>query len=440
MSASPAVPSSTSQALRQLGAETVSLHGHSFFEALVRELCQLLGMRSGIVARLDEAGSEPWAHSLAVWHADAAHSALSYALAGTPCRHVADGSVCHHADGVQQAYPDDALLVELGAQSYLGLPLLDAEGRAMGLLAMLDAAPIPWERRMLALELMQAIASRCSAELRALQAHELHQQQLRLHGERELLSTARLIEQERLAALGALVAGMSHDVASPVGVAVTACSGLEAFAHELKTGLAQGALSADAAGELVQRVLDASQLATTQLRRAADLLAGFKTYASDQASAAVSSVDLVDYLRNIVRVHNALLRMSRVKLELDLPTTLPAVLAVGLFSQLVAKLLRNACEHAYEGVAERRLLLKLETRDGLALLLVRDNGRGLPAALRRQLEAPDAQMDAHAPGLGLHLLGQQCRMLHGQLGLEPASAQPGTGFIISIPLNPPEQG
>ena len=425
------------QALRALNLAMGPLHGGAFFEAVSRSLASELGVQACIIGKIEHAPQGLRSQLLAFWQHDRWVTPFNYSLQGTPCRNVADGAVCYHASGVQQAYPTDTLLAEIGVDSYLGLPLLDGEGTVIGLLSIMDSAPIPWERRLFALELMQALAGRCSAELLNLLAREHEQQLLMAHGVRELRATGRLIEQERMAALGSLVAGMTHDIASPIGVSVTACSGLDEFAQRLLAGLRGGKLTAAEAADLAQRIADASQLAGAHLRRASDLLSGFKTYAADQAQQKVSAFDLCDYLRNILRVHGALLKGARARLELDLPEAAPVVMCGGQLSQLLAKLLRNSCAHAFEGIGDRRIQLSLRREGDWALLHYRDNGRGLPPALREQLlQGWDAVQDQ---GLGLHLVARLCQMMQGRIRLDP-EPRPGTGYIIELPLNPPEQG
>lgn len=425
------------QALRALNLAMGPQHGAALFEAVTRSLATELGVHSCFIGKILASPQGLRAQMLAFWKGDDWAAPFDYALQGTPCRNVADGAVCYHASGVQQAYPTDTLLVEMGIHSYLGLPLVDAENHVIGLLALLDQAPIPWERRLFALELMQALAGRCSAELLNLLAREHEQQLLVEHGERELRATGRLIEQERMAALGSLVAGMTHDIASPIGVAVTACSGLDEFAERLLAGLKAGRLTAAEAADLAQRIADASQLAGAHLRRASDMLSGFKTYAADQAQQKVCAFDLCEYLRNVLRVHGALLKGSRARLELDLPPAVPVVMCGGQLSQLLAKLLRNTCAHAFEGIGDRRIQLQVQLDGDWARLLYRDNGRGLPPALRGQLlQGWDAVQDQ---GLGLHLVAQLCQMMQGRIRLDP-DPRPGTGYIIELPLNPPEQG
>ncbi len=426
----------TASAILALLSASKDLHGIAYFRAITAALADQLGASHVILGRLDLNGERRQVVLLAYRRENDWGPELAYELPGTPSEQIAEGRVCYHANAVQQAYPADILLAELGMQSYLGLPLLDGDGRVIGLLSVLDRRPMSWERRLFALELLQAVAGRCSAELQPLIARLQEQRLLREHGERELRATARLIEQERMAALGSLVPGMTHDIASPIGVAVTACSGLDEFAQHLLTTLRAGKLSATEAAELAQRIADASQLAGAHLRRASDLLSGFKTYATDQAQQKVGTFDLSDYLRNIVRVHGALLKGARARLELDLPAAAPVVMCAGQLSQLLAKLMRNSCAHAFEGIGDRRIQLSAKLEGEWVRLHYRDNGRGLPPALREQLLQGWGTVQDQ--GLGLHLVAQLCQMMHGRIQLDP-DPRPGTGYIIELPVNTPGQ-
>ncbi len=152
--------------------------GHSgapdFFDTLVERLATLLSADHVMIARVRPGE----AATLAVWSGGRHRANLHYALAGTPCETVTERAPCLYASDVQSRFPHDPLLQELGAESYLGLPLSAPDGTFMGLLAVLanrPMAPSDQERELLHIAATQAGAelSRREAE-RALQASERH--------------------------------------------------------------------------------------------------------------------------------------------------------------------------------------------------------------------------------------------------------------------------
>jgi PAS domain S-box-containing protein len=98
---------------------------------------------------------------------------IEYSRRGTPCHQVIGNVLCHYGERLQEMFPEDRLLVEMGAQSYLGIPLMDSAGRSLGLIAILDGKPMPDVQ--LATALLQVAAVRVAGEMeRQAKVDELH--------------------------------------------------------------------------------------------------------------------------------------------------------------------------------------------------------------------------------------------------------------------------
>ncbi len=156
-------PSAESDAdvLLRLAEATAHAIGVEFFSALVRHLTEALGAPYAFVAEF--AGSPERVRSLAYFANGALADNFEYDLAGTPCEAVAHGSLCHHPRGVAAKFPADHWLADIGAESYLGVPLRDAAGVILGHVALLDTKPMPDEPRRLAI--FRIFAARAAAEL-----------------------------------------------------------------------------------------------------------------------------------------------------------------------------------------------------------------------------------------------------------------------------------
>src|SRR5262249_8333487 len=114
------------EVLLRLAEATAHALGSEFFGSLVRHLCEALGAPYAFVAEF--AGSPSRVRSLAYWADGALQENFEYDLAGTPCEAVARGNICHHPRGVAAKFPADRWLAEIGAESYLGVPLLGRAG------------------------------------------------------------------------------------------------------------------------------------------------------------------------------------------------------------------------------------------------------------------------------------------------------------------------
>jgi PAS domain S-box-containing protein len=160
-----AVPSTDELAAwREIVEGTARHTGQEFFQSLVRNLAAAVGTRYAFIA---EFVAVQRVRSLAFWRRDRIVDNVEWDLPGTPCEEVVKGNLCHHPTGVKDLFPQDKPLVDWGIESYLGVPLLDREGKHLGHLAVFDGRPLPSEPRKLFT--FRIFAARAAAELERLQ-------------------------------------------------------------------------------------------------------------------------------------------------------------------------------------------------------------------------------------------------------------------------------
>ncbi len=155
-------------ALRAIVEGTARSTGEVFFESLVRHLATTIGVSYAFVAEF--AGATTRVRTLAYWGKGAILPNIEFDLAGTPCEDVVRGGLCHHPLGVQERFPHDQGLIDLGIESYLGVPLLDGEGNILGHLAVFDERPMPPEPRRLFI--FRIFATRAAVELERLRVEQ----------------------------------------------------------------------------------------------------------------------------------------------------------------------------------------------------------------------------------------------------------------------------
>jgi PAS domain S-box-containing protein len=153
-------------ALRTIAEGTAHSVGEEFFASLVRHLASALGINYAFVAEFARVNTR--VRTLAYWHRDRIVANVEFDLPGTPCEDVVRGHLCHHPVGVKDKFPHDRPLVQMGIESYLGVPLLDDAGNHLGHLAVFDEQPMPPEPRRLFV--FRIFASRAAAELGRLRA------------------------------------------------------------------------------------------------------------------------------------------------------------------------------------------------------------------------------------------------------------------------------
>jgi formate hydrogenlyase transcriptional activator len=160
----------TEQTFRAIVVGTASSTGSDFFPSLVKHMATALRVRYAFITSCDDANR---AKALAFWKGDRFGENFEFDLEGTPCQKVVQGEICHYRDELTQLFPLDIPLAELGCRSYLGVPMLDQNGRVIGHIAIIDDKPMERDER--AIDLVKIFAARAAAELKRQRAEtELH--------------------------------------------------------------------------------------------------------------------------------------------------------------------------------------------------------------------------------------------------------------------------
>ncbi|MCB9764428.1 MAG: HAMP domain-containing histidine kinase [Alphaproteobacteria bacterium] len=248
-----------------------------------------------------------------------------------------------------------------------------------------------------------------------------------------------LVRSERLAELGRLVAGVAHEINTPLGVAVTGSSLTRERLETLRQDFEQGTLRRKDLRRFLDDAETSTELVEVNLRRAAELVTHFKKVAVDQTSQVRRTISLVAYLDDVLTSLGPMLRKTgvtaRVLSEKDVRLdTFP-----GALSQVITNLVSNAVHHAYpEGaVGEVRFVVRPFSSGG-ASLEVEDDGRGMPPEVLRQIFEPffTTRRAQGGSGLGMHIVHNLVTSVLG--GHITVRSRPGGGtrILIELPARP----
>ena len=168
---------------------------------------------------------------------------------------------------------------------------------------------------------------------------------------------ARLVQSEKLASLGGLVAGISHEVNTPLGSALTSATTLQEDVAALQREYVAGSMRRSALEHFLARATQGFGILVGNLMRAAELVRSFKQVAVDQSSDAPRRIDIARYLDEVVLSLHPNFRGRAIRVRNDSEPGLELVTHPGAISQVVSNLLMNALHHAYaaddEGAARR---------------------------------------------------------------------------------------
>jgi PAS domain S-box-containing protein len=294
------------------------------------------------------------------------------------------------------------------------LPLLDAEGEIENIVTVaLDIG----ERKRSELEMRKA---RDSAETALRNLRE---------------TQASLIEAEKLAALGRLVAGVAHEVNNPVGISLTVASALERKTSNFTAEVARGDLRRSSLNDFLATSRDASSQLVANLNRAAELIQSFKQVAADRNYSDQRSFDLADLTEQVVMSLRPGLRKHNLTLNVECQPNLIMNSYPGPYGQVLTNLFLNAVAHAFPDgrVGTIEIQARASGKDNVEIIFS-DNGCGMSLDVRRRAFDPffTTRRDQGGTGLGLHIVYSiVTNRLGGRLDLD---SEPGRGTRIQILL------
>jgi signal transduction histidine kinase len=253
------------------------------------------------------------------------------------------------------------------------------------------------------------------------------------------LNTAQqnLIDAERLAALGGLVAGVAHEVNNPIGISLTVASSFarrsEIFEAQLK---GDGGLRRSQLEEFVQSSRDASQQLVANLTRAGELIQSFKQVAVDRSHAERRQFSLSEATDQIIASLRPVLKRSPITLQVDVPEGLLLNGYPGSYGQILTNLFLNAVNHAFAGGRTGTITISARLRgtDDIEIIFA-DDGAGMTPEVQRQAFDPffTTRRNEGGTGLGLHIVyNLVTQQLGGRMMLESKLGQ-GTTFRIIMP-------
>jgi len=244
-----------------------------------------------------------------------------------------------------------------------------------------------------------------------------------------------LIEAEKLAALGGLVAGVAHEVNNPVGISLTVASTLAHRCEEFAKEVNAGDLRRSRLNEFISTTLDASRQLSANLHRAGELIQSFKQVAVDRSQAEARVFDLKEATQQII----ASLRPGLAKRQLDLTLECPDGISMnsypGPYGQVLTNLFINSVTHGFTDGREGAIALRIRPQgDKHVAIEFSDNGRGMSEDVRRHAFEPffTTLRGQGGTGLGLHIVYNiVTQKLGGQIEL---ATRPGSGSTFSIVL------
>lgn len=247
----------------------------------------------------------------------------------------------------------------------------------------------------------------------------------------------RLDEDEKLASLGTLVAGVAHEINTPLGIGVTTSTYMQLVNTESRRALAEGRFSKKDLLDFMQTMDESLDLLQFNLERGSNIIQSFKKIAVDQIAESIEEFNVYQYINGIVLslVHEYKNLGHTIEVICDKELVIKSY--PGVFAQILTNFIMNSLAHAFKDVENGAMVIEAKREADRLLIIYSDNGCGISEKTRKNLFTPfyTTNKKMGGSGLGLSIVyNLVTKKLNGNLTVNSIEGE-GIKFTIDIPLN-----
>ena len=254
-----------------------------------------------------------------------------------------------------------------------------------------------------------------------------------LHLTRNLQKTqSELVQTEKMASLGRLVAGISHEINTPIGIGVTAASYLRKETQNFEKAYKDESLTQSVFEEFIDHSLQSSEMILTNLERAANLIQSFKQISVDQSSDEIRVFYLDEYLQSIVTSLHPRLKTTKHNVDIICSKSLQIESNPGVFYQIISNLIINSIIHGFEEKEEGHMVISVRPIGSNLEVIYEDDGKGMSKTNLDKIFDPffTTKRSAGGSGLGTHIVfNLVTQKLNGTITAESKEGE-GLRFIM----------
>ncbi|GHG77982.1 hypothetical protein GCM10010919_33990 [Alishewanella longhuensis] len=241
-----------------------------------------------------------------------------------------------------------------------------------------------------------------------------------------------IVETEKMASLGQMVAGIAHEVNTPIGLGVTASTLLQDKVHEIEQAFEKKTLSSNQLARFLGDSKENLGIIYRNLERAAGLISSFKQVAVDQSNDSLRQFNMQQLLNEVVLSLRPNLKKTQHQLKINCPADLIITSKPGPINQILINLIMNSLIHAFDEGQAGEIIIDVQLKQHRCYLHYSDNGKGVPEHIRKRIFDPfvTTRRGDGGSGLGLHLVyNLVTQALNGKINLE---SQLGEGIQIDV--------
>jgi len=247
---------------------------------------------------------------------------------------------------------------------------------------------------------------------------------------------AQIIQSEKLASLGSLVAGVSHEINTPVGISVTAASFLNDKNKDLSLKMQNHTLTKKAFEEYSYIINETTEILLSNLNRASELIGSFKKIAVDQTCEKCREIILKDYIEDVILSLKHVLKKNSIEISVLCETNdLKIKTYPGSLAQIFTNLIMNSVIHGFDNATKGLITISTRLEMGNIIIQYADNGKGIEKEVLKRIFEPfyTTKRGSGGSGLGLYIVyNTVTTILNGRIECK-SSIGNGVLFTITIP-------
>lgn len=246
----------------------------------------------------------------------------------------------------------------------------------------------------------------------------------------------KLIESEKLAGLGSLVAGVAHEINTPVGIGLTGSSHLEYLSEDISEKYKNEQMAKEDFEEYLKSSTDLIKVINSNLERTAEIIKNFKQVAVDQTSEQKRVFRIKEYVKGLLISIDSITKQKDVEFKIDCPDDLEITSYPGFFAQIVTNLVANSVFHGFNQRDKGVISFVIKEDKGTLYIKYTDNGVGISKENISKIYEPffTTNRENGGSGLGLNIVYNLVSVnLKGLIDCK-SELEKGTTFIIEIPL------
>lgn len=250
------------------------------------------------------------------------------------------------------------------------------------------------------------------------------------------LAKDKLVQSEKMASLGQLVAGVAHEVNTPLGICVTSVSALKEKNDELLKDIEDGKLTRSTLSSTLNVSKEYQSIIEKSLDKAVELISNFKSLAVEQHTDPEVDINLANHVSDVLSTVKTLFKYKKYQFILDLDKDLNAHTFPSAWNQILTNLLMNSHIHGFENQTEGVISITLHKKDEQLIMAYHDDGKGIESSLINRIFEPfvTTKRGQGGSGLGLNIV---YNLVTSKLGgtIEHLEVEQGTSFYIKVPFH-----